>query len=81
LKKAEEPNKIWELDKKIISLTRTYHQKINCLFPWKNYRRNKEDLGFYRRLHQILRKIKIEKQLISKDKVVIEWILTIGKIF
>ncbi|WP_182651944.1 hypothetical protein [Flavobacterium sp. SOK18b] len=75
IKKAEEPNKIWELDKKIISLTRDLSSKNQLLISMeKTIEGINEDLGFYRRLHQILKEnTKIEKQLISKDKVVIEW--------
>lgn len=75
IEKAEEPNKIWELDKKIISLTRDLSSKNQLLISMeKTIAGINEDLGFYRRLHQILREnTKIEKQLISKDKVVIEW--------
>ena len=75
IEKAEEPNKILELDKKIISLTRDLSSKNQLLISMeKTIEGINEDLGFYRRLHQILREnTKIEKQLISKDKVVIEW--------
>ena len=75
IEKAEEPNKIWELNKKIISLTQELSTKNQLLISMeKTIEGINEDLGFYRRLHQILREnTKIEKQLISKDKVVIEW--------
>lgn len=75
IEKAEEPNKILELNKKIISLTQDLSSKNQLLISMeKTIEGINEDLGFYRRLHQILREnTKIEKQLISKDKVVIEW--------
>ena len=75
IEKAEEPNKIWDLNKKIISLTQDLSSKNQLLISMeKTIEGINEDLGFYRRLHQILREnTKIEKQLISKDKVVIEW--------
>ena len=75
IENAEEPNKIWELDKKIISLTRDLSSKNQLLISMeKTIEGINEDLRFYRRLHQILKEnTKIEKQLISKDKVVIEW--------
>lgn len=75
IENAEEPNKIWELNKKIISLTQDLSSKNQLLISMeKTIEGINEDLGFYRRLHQILREnTKIEKQLISKDKVVIEW--------
>ena len=75
IEKEEEPNKIWELNKKIISLKQDLSSKNQLLISMeKTIEGINEDLGFYRRLHQILREnTKIEKQLISKDKVVIEW--------
>ena len=75
IENAEEPNKIWELNKKIISLTQDLSSKNQLLISMeKTIEGINEDLRFYRRLHQILREnTKIEKQLISKDKVVIEW--------
>ena len=64
-----------KLNKKIISLTQELSTKNQLLISMeKTIEGINEDLGFYRRLHQILREnTKIEKQLISKDKVVIEW--------
>ncbi len=75
IENAEEPNKIWELNKKIISLTQDLSSKNQLLISMeKTIEGINEDLRFYRRLHQILKEnTKIEKQLISKDKVVIEW--------
>ena len=75
IEKAEEPNKILELNKKIISLTQDLSSKNQLLISMeKTIEGINEDLRFYRRLHQILKEnTKIEKQLISKDKVVIEW--------
>lgn len=73
--KEEEPNKISEQNKKIISLTQDVSSKNQQLISMeKTIEGINEDLKFYRRLHQILKaSTKIEKQLISKDKIVVEW--------
>jgi hypothetical protein len=75
IEKQEEPSKIRELNKKIISLTQDLSSKNQHLISKdKSIEGINEDLGFYRRLHQILKEnTKIEKQLISKHKIVIEW--------
>lgn len=75
IEKAEEPNKIWQQNKKIISLTQELSSKNQQILSMeKSIEGINEDLRFYRRLHQILKEnTKIEKQLIGKDKVVIEW--------
>jgi DNA gyrase/topoisomerase IV subunit A len=75
IEKQEEPSKIRELNKKITSLTQDISSKNQRLISIdKSIEGINEDLGFYRRLHQILKEnTKIEKQLISKDKIVIEW--------
>lgn len=73
--KEEEPNKISEQNKKIINLTQDVSSKNQQLISMeKTIEGINEDLKFYRRLHQILKaSTKIEKQLISKDKIVVEW--------
>lgn len=75
IEKAEEPNIISQQNKKIISLTQdlsSKNQQLNSM--QKSIEGINEDLRFYRKLHEIVKEnTKIEKQLIGKDRVVIEW--------